>query len=165
MSAAVIKTWSLLPHDPNAVSRLAASLRTPHIVAQLLLNRGVDSVEQARRFLDAPLTGLHPPDLLPGVPEAADRILAAVKAGRKVCVYGDYDVDGVSGTRYPLAMSAPARRRADLYVPHRLEEGYGLNVRRIAADCGGRDVARRDGGLRHRQHRRRPRRPNDSDWS
>ncbi len=148
MPAAVTKTWHLLPHDPVAVERLAASLKAPHVVAQLLLNRGVDSADQARRFLDAPLTGLHPPELLPGVPEAADRIVAAIKAGRKLCVYGDYDVDGLSGSAILLQCLRLLGARVDLYVPHRLEEGYGLNceaLRQIAkadasmvvtVDCG-----------------------------
>jgi single-stranded-DNA-specific exonuclease len=148
LSPAVTKTWRLLPHDPAAVARLAASLRSPPVVAQLLLNRGVDNLEGARRFLEAPLTGLHEPNLLPGVPEAADRILAAVKAGRKVCVYGDYDVDGLSGSAILLQCLRLLGAHADLYVPRRLEEGYGLNceaLRHIAAagtsmvvtvDCG-----------------------------
>ena len=147
------KTWRLLPHDPGAVAALAAELRTPHVVAQLLLNRGVNSVEQARRFLDSPLTGLHPPELLPGVPEAADRILAAVRAGQKVCVYGDYDVDGVSGSAILLQCLRLLNAKVDCYVPRRLEEGYGLNcdaLRQIAAagstlvvtvDCGIASVA------------------------
>src|SRR5262245_55659846 len=59
------KTWQLLPHDREAVERLAGALRLSPLVAQLLLNRGVEAPEQARRFLEAPLTGLHPPGLLP----------------------------------------------------------------------------------------------------
>src|SRR5947209_2145467 len=75
------KTWRLLPHDAEAVQRLARSLQVPHLVAQLLLNRGLDAPEQARRFLDAPLAGLHAPDRLPGVSLAAERIPHAVSAG------------------------------------------------------------------------------------
>src|SRR4051794_40143180 len=85
------KIWHLLPHDRQAVEGLASSLRLSPIVAQLLLNRGVTAPEHARRFLDAPLNGLHPPELLPGVPEAVTRILSAIDQGRKICVYGDYD--------------------------------------------------------------------------
>ena len=58
----------------------------------------MDVPEDARRFLDIPFSGLLAPDLLPGVPEAADRLLAAARAGRCICIYGDYDVDGVTGT-------------------------------------------------------------------
>jgi single-stranded-DNA-specific exonuclease len=117
----------LLPHDQDAVRRLASSLRLSPIVAQLLLNRGVTAPDQARRFLDAPLNGLHPPELLPGVPDAVSRILTAIEQGRKLCVYGDYDVDGVSGSAILLQGLRLLGATAELYVPHRLEEGYGLN--------------------------------------
>ncbi len=147
------KTWHLLPHDQGSVERLAASLRVSPIVAQLLLNRRLHEPDQARRFLDAPLNGLHPPDLLPGVSAAADRLLAAARAGKRVCVYGDYDVDGTSGTAILLQALRLLDAQVDIYVPHRLEEGYGLNaeaLRQIAAagtsvvvtvDCGIASVA------------------------
>jgi single-stranded-DNA-specific exonuclease len=146
--AAPTKTWHLLPHDPAAIRRLAAALRLDPIVAQLLLNRGVAEAEPARRFLEAPLTGLHPPERLPGVAEAADRLFAAVRAGRKICVYGDYDADGLTGTAILWQALRLAGAAADFYVPNRLEEGYGVNaeaLRQIArsgaslvvtVDCG-----------------------------
>jgi single-stranded-DNA-specific exonuclease len=137
LTTAVTKSWHLLPHDRAAVERMAATLRLSPIVAQLLLNRGVISPGDAHRFLDVPLAGLHPPDLLPGVSEAADRIFAAIKAGKRLCVYGDYDVDGVSGTAILLQCLRLIVGNVDYYVPHRLEEGYGLNldaVQQLAAD-------------------------------
>jgi single-stranded-DNA-specific exonuclease len=137
LSAAVAKSWQLLPHDAAAVERLARDLRLAPVVAQLLLNRGLGRPEVARRFLDAPLAGLHPPDLLPGVKEAADRLFDAVRQNRKVCVYGDYDADGVTGTALLKTALELVGGRVDVYVPHRLEEGYGLNseaLGRIAAD-------------------------------
>jgi single-stranded-DNA-specific exonuclease len=133
----VTKTWRLLPHDAAAVERLASALPAAPVVAQLLLNRGISSPEAARRFLDSPLSGLHPPELLPGVPEAAERIWAAVQAQRRICVYGDYDVDGVTGSAILLTVLRLLDAKADLYVPHRLEEGYGLNceaLQQLAAD-------------------------------
>jgi single-stranded-DNA-specific exonuclease len=144
----VAKSWCLLPHDPGAIERLATALRLPPIVAQLLLNRGLSSPEAARRFLDAPLIGLHPPTQLPGVSEAADRILNAIRDGRRICVYGDYDVDGTTGTAILWQALQLLRATVDFYVPHRLDEGYGLNaeaLRHIAStgasvvitvDCG-----------------------------
>jgi single-stranded-DNA-specific exonuclease len=137
MSKVVAKTWRLLPHDRGAVERLSSALQTSPVVAQLLLNRGLSAPDTARRFLDAPLSGLHPPELLPGVAEAARRIGAAIEAGRRICVYGDYDVDGVTGSAILLTTLRLMGAQADLYVPHRLEEGYGLNceaLRQLAAD-------------------------------
>ncbi len=144
----VTKTWQLLPHDPGAIERLARDLRLAPIVAQLLLNRGVQEADAARRFLNAPLTDLHAPPVLPGVTEAAARLHAAARAGRKICVYGDYDVDGITGTAILWQALRLAGATVDFYVPHRLEEGYGLNaeaLRQIArsgaslvvtVDCG-----------------------------
>src|SRR5207248_523787 len=137
LSTASTKVWQLLPHDPAAVQDLARSLRVPPVIAQLLLNRGLGRPEAALRFLNAPLTGLHPPDLLPGARAAAGRPLHAVRRGRKVCVYGDYDVDGVSGTAILKQALELAGGNVDVHVPHRLEEGYGLNaeaLQRLAAE-------------------------------
>jgi single-stranded-DNA-specific exonuclease len=124
----VAKTWRLLPHDAAAVARLASSLNVSPVVAQLLLNRKLESPDDARRFLDAPLTGLHAPELLPGVNEAADRIIAAVHDQRRICIYGDYDVDGASGSAILLQAVRLLGAQPDFYVPNRLEEGYGLNA-------------------------------------
>jgi len=142
------KRWQLRPADPTASGRLASAARTSQVVAQLLLNRGVVDVAAARAFLDAPLAGLLPPELLPGATEAAGRIVRAIAAGRKVCVYGDYDVDGTTGTALLLGLFKRLGAEAEFYVPNRLDEGYGLNVeavRQLAAagvslvvtvDCG-----------------------------
>jgi single-stranded-DNA-specific exonuclease len=148
------KIWELLPHDREAIERLAAALRLSPVVAQLLLNRRLAEPESARRFLDAPLSGLHKPERLPGVTEAAGRLLAAVRDGRRVCVYGDYDADGITGTAILWQglrlLGAPA---VDFYVPNRLEEGYGLNAEAlqqiartgaslvVTVDCGIASVA------------------------
>lgn len=144
----VKKAWHVLPHEDDAIRRLAGELRVSPVIAQLLLNRGVVDGAAARRFLDPSLTGLHPPDLLPGVAPAADRIAAAIAAGRKICVYGDYDADGVTGTAILFRLIELLGGRTEFYVPHRLEEGYGLNaealrqVRKngaevvVTVDCG-----------------------------
>jgi single-stranded-DNA-specific exonuclease len=144
----VAKTWRLLPHEPDALGRLAADLAVAPVVAQLLFNRGLREVATARRFLDAPLTDLHPPAILPGAAAAADRLWAAARDRRKITVYGDYDVDGVTGTAILFQALTLLGADVDFYVPNRLDEGYGLNleaVRQLAAagtkvvvtvDCG-----------------------------
>jgi single-stranded-DNA-specific exonuclease len=143
------KAWHLLPHDRDAVERLAAHLRLSPIVAQLLLNRGMAEPEVVLRFLQAPLNGLHAPELLPGVKEAAGLLFNAVKEGRPICVYGDYDADGITGTAILWGcLRLLGAEQTEYYVPNRLEEGYGLNadaLRQIKAagasvlvtvDCG-----------------------------
>src|SRR5439155_8954987 len=85
------KQWRLLPHDPAAIDNLSRALNLSPIVAQLLHNREVREAEAARRFLTAPLAGLYEPERLPGVPQAVERLLAAVRDKRRLCIYGAYD--------------------------------------------------------------------------
>ncbi len=134
---AIAKSWHLLSHDAAAIQRLATTFRVSPILAQLLLNRGLTEGDSVRRFLDAPLSGLHAPSLLPGVAEAAERLHRAVTAGKRICIYGDYDVDGTTGTAILWQALRLAGGAADFYVPHRLDEGYGLNLdalRQLAKD-------------------------------
>ena len=131
------KQWRLLPHDPAAIDNLSRALNLSPIVAQLLHNREVREAEAARRFLTAPLAGLYEPERLPGVPQAVERLLAAVRDKRRICIYGDYDVDGVTGTAILLNLFQLLGASVEYYVPHRLEEGYGLNreaLQKLAQD-------------------------------
>jgi single-stranded-DNA-specific exonuclease len=133
----VRKRWYLHPHDDRAVRRLSAATNTNLVIAQLLLNRGVTDSASARLFLDAPLSALHPPGLLPGVATAADRLIDAVRAKRKICIYGDYDVDGTTGTAVLCGLLKRLGADATFEIPLRLESGYGLNegsIRQLAAD-------------------------------
>src|SRR5690348_11953962 len=117
------QSWRLRPHDSDRIADLSAGANVPPLVAQLLLNRGVDEPARARQFLDARLSGLHDPELLPGVPQAADRIVAAVRSGQKVVVYGDYDVDGVCGTSVLwacLRLAGARPEQVEYYIPHRI---------------------------------------------
>src|SRR5689334_12205925 len=97
------KHWRFIPHEAERVARLEQAAGISPIVAQLLISRGVYEADQARTFLDAKLTGLRDPDLLPGASDAADRIYAAVQARRKIIIYGDYDADGMTGTAILLS--------------------------------------------------------------
>ena len=142
------KVWQLQPNDPAAIDRLGRALGVAPIIAQLLLNRKITDTAQAQRFLQAPLTGMHEPELLPGMAQAVERLCAAVQDQRKICIYGDYDVDGVTGTAVLVTCLKILGAQVDFHVPDRLEEGYGLNnhtLRRLAesgvktvvtVDCG-----------------------------
>lgn len=132
------KVWHLLPNDPEAANRLATAARVSPVVAQLLLNRAIYEPAAARVFLDAPLSGLVPPEALPGVTEAAERLARAVAERRKICIYGDYDVDGVTGTAILLRLLEHLGADAQYHTPLRLADGYGLNAERLRelADCG-----------------------------
>lgn len=96
------------------------------LVERVLRARGI---ADAGSFLDPSLLHLHDPGLMPGIERAAGRLLDAARAGESIVVYGDYDVDGITATAILVRMLraiAPGARVSS-YVPHRLEEGYGLN--------------------------------------
>src|SRR5688572_9687105 len=90
------KVWRIFPHDSARISALQEQARVPAVIASLLLARGIHDAALAGEFLECKLTGLRDPELLPGLPDAADRIHAAVRAKRKIVVYGDYDADGMT---------------------------------------------------------------------
>jgi len=101
----------------------------PTLFDRLLTARGLSDPADVRRFCDPRLTDLHEPTLLPDIDRAAARILDAVRSAERIAIYGDYDVDGITAsailfhTLRAIAPDAPLRP----YVPHRMDEGYGLN--------------------------------------
>lgn len=93
-----------------------------------MLQRGCRTADEVREFLEPSPARLNKPDSLPDIGPATDRILAAIEKGQRICVYGDYDVDGVCGTA--LLTVALRGLGADVihYLPHRRSEGYGLSL-------------------------------------
>jgi single-stranded-DNA-specific exonuclease len=121
------KRWVIAPADGAAVEQLARQLRVPAMFARLLVNRGLTDPSGAAAFLEPQFRDLHPPALLPNIEVAAERIARAVRAGEKITLYGDYDVDGITGTAMLWHTLQAAGAQVDFYIPHRVEEGYGLN--------------------------------------
>jgi single-stranded-DNA-specific exonuclease len=131
------KRWRILPHDPARIAALQQAAGIPAVVAQLLICRGVCDPVTARQFLDPKLSALREPELLPGCRRAAERIHAAVAARRRIVIYGDYDVDGMTGTAILWLCLKLLGAEVSYYVPHRVDEGYGLNceaIRNLAAE-------------------------------
>jgi len=130
--------WRYKPFSAEKIEALSRGAGVSSLVAQILLNRGIDEPEVAKAFLQAKLNDLHDPALLPGAEEAADRITRAVKLGKKIVIYGDYDVDGVCGTSVLWAcLKLAGAENVDYYIPHRVDEGYGVNaeaLKKIATD-------------------------------
>ena len=127
------KRWHIRPHDHSAVAALERSSGVSSIVAGLLVARGVTDPAAVKSFLDGTLADLRDPETLPGVPEAAERILAAAKAGRKIAIYGDYDADGMCATAILVGCLEALDAKPVWYVPSRQEEGYGLNAEALSA--------------------------------
>src|SRR5436309_3560739 len=130
--------WRLRPFDADLVAALSREANVPPLIAQLLLNRGVSDASGAATFFDRRLSGLHDPETLPGVVEAAERIVSAIRDRRKIVIYGDYDVDGVCGTSILWAcLRLAGAADVEYYIPHRVEEGYGVNgeaLRKLATE-------------------------------
>jgi len=125
------KRWRLCPQDPARAAGLADALGVPATVGQLLLNRGVENEEAGRKFLERRLSSLTDPRLLPGAVRAAEVIADAVRDGKSICIYGDYDVDGMCSTAILLECLRVAGAKASFYVPDRLDEGYGVNAQAL----------------------------------
>ena len=148
------RRWVMRSPDPARVAALCAEGQsgagplTP-LLARLLVNRGIDTPEKAAIFLSPSLrTGLRSPLLFPDMHRATERLLRARAQGERVYIYGDYDVDGVTGSSQLLLFLRELGMDPGLYIPHRTREGYGLNpqamhdiARRgakviVTADCG-----------------------------
>ncbi|MBQ2956422.1 MAG: single-stranded-DNA-specific exonuclease RecJ [Clostridia bacterium] len=103
----------------------------PALIHGLLMQRGVASLEEAEAFLHPSADQLIDPMKLSGMPEAVERILRARGVYEDVCVFGDYDVDGVSASSLLSMFLREMGMRVSVYIPSRHEEGYGLNERAI----------------------------------
>ncbi len=125
------KQWRIAPPFDGA-DDLARQAHTAPLVIQVLHNRGITDVEAIRQFMSPKLTDLHDPQLLGGVGPAAERIARAVRDKEKIVIYGDYDVDGMTAVAILHACLKLVDAEAHYYVPHRLDEGYGVNDEAIA---------------------------------
>ncbi|AZB43742.1 single-stranded-DNA-specific exonuclease RecJ [Bacillus sp. FJAT-42376] len=119
--------WSVTGADAAKAERLAESLNITLLVASLLVNRGIEEPEAAKAFLYMDQQDFHDPFLMNGMDSAVARIKKAVDSHEKICVYGDYDADGVTSTVVMLETLHQIGADADFYIPNRFTEGYGPN--------------------------------------
>jgi single-stranded-DNA-specific exonuclease len=119
-------------YDEQAVGHLAQELGIPDVLALILLKRGIDCFDKARTYFRPDLEELHNPFLMKDMDIAVDRLHRALEKGEKILVYGDYDVDGVSGSSlFYLILSRMVGSKAMYYIPDRISEGYGLSKQPI----------------------------------
>jgi len=107
--------------------RLALQLKIPTLIAQLLVNRGINDGTSAYNFLHPDISQLNSPDKMIGIAEAVQRIHQAIKNHEKIVIYGDYDVDGITSTSLMYLCLKHLDADVTYYIPRRFEEGYGLN--------------------------------------
>ena len=119
--------WSIAPPQPALADFLAKKLNISALLAQCLLNRGFSEPEPIARFLDPRLKHLADPFALPNMPAAVDRLLRAHASHEPLVIFGDYDVDGVTSTALLHEFLTALGWRVHCYLPHRMEEGYGLS--------------------------------------
>ena len=142
------KKWKIHSSNPRLQVNLSNALDVHPIISQLLINREITDIQEAKDFLSADLSGLHDPFLLKNMGKAVARIREAEKRNERVLVIGDYDVDGVTASvllnNVLTQMGIPVVH----HIPHRMEDGYGMNEKMgelakeqevglvIAVDCG-----------------------------
>ena len=124
------KEWIVKPPD-DSCAELASVLKVSPLTAQVLINRGITDNEQGNVFLRPKLTELIEPDRMPGIKPAVERIKAALANKEKITIYGDYDVDGITGVSILWQVLKLLGGNVDYYIPHRIDEGYGLNIEAI----------------------------------
>lgn len=119
--------WSIAPAQPALTTFLAQQLNISPLLAQCLLNRGLSEPEPISRFLEPRLKNLADPFLLPDMRAAVERLCAARERGETLVIFGDYDVDGVTSTTLLMEFLGALGWKVHAYLPHRMEEGYGLS--------------------------------------
>ena len=121
--------WVIHPRRSEERARsLAAALDAPLPMAHALVNRGLDSEERARRFLEPALENLHDPRHMLGLEVGAARIMEAVERGERISIQGDYDVDGITSTFLVYSVLKELGARVEYRIPNRARDGYGLSL-------------------------------------
>lgn len=143
------KKWTLKdPPDRRNILALADSLNISTVLANLLIQRGVTNFFEAKVYFRPDLDTIHDPYLMSDMEKAANRVISALTNNERICVYGDYDVDGTCSASLMYLFLKELGANVYVYIPNRLTEGYGLsrdgidNVKNdnvnliISVDCG-----------------------------
>ncbi|HAH56181.1 MAG TPA: single-stranded-DNA-specific exonuclease RecJ [Flavobacterium sp.] len=141
--------WTIKPKpSEEKVKLLAEALNVEEFVATLLVQRGIETFDQAREFFRPTLADLHNPYLMKDMEKAVERIEKAIERGENILVFGDYDVDGTTAVSLVSAYLKTYYQNVATYIPDRYDEGYGISFQGIdfaddngfsliiALDCG-----------------------------
>jgi single-stranded-DNA-specific exonuclease len=127
----MLTQWHVTDPDFTTQQVLTTSLALSPLLCQLLINRGITDPAAAKAFLFPSLHDLPDPFLLHGMQRAVQRLLTALQQGEQIAIYGDYDVDGVTGTALLVTFFGELGLTVPYYIPERASEGYGLNATAI----------------------------------
>jgi single-stranded-DNA-specific exonuclease len=132
------KTWNILQPPAGAANRLEAELGVSAVLAAILANRGAADPDAARDFLEPSLSRLHDPLTMRGMTDAVYTVARGVREGRRILVWGDYDVDGVTGAALLVDFLRRHTPHVGYHIPHRIDEGYGIDSEALRrhADAG-----------------------------
>lgn len=142
------KRWAIKQTDEQKVNALQQELKVHPVLCRLLVQRGIETYEQAKKFFRPELSALHDPFLMKDMDKAINRINEAIARNEKILIYGDYDVDGTTAVATVFSFLKEFHSNIDYYVPNRYTEGYGISVKGldfaaknnfsliIALDCG-----------------------------
>ncbi len=120
------KKWVLYPVHDALRDQISRKFELSRVVAQILINRGLDSIDKVDKFLNITLNDLRDPFLLDGLNSAVDRIMQAIKNKETVLIHGDYDVDGVTSTVLLSYILREVDVSVKFFIPNRLIDGYGV---------------------------------------
>ena len=121
------KRWTILQADQEKVNSLQQSLKIHPAICKILVQRNIETFDQAKDFYRPQLTDLHDPWLMKDMDKAVDRIVTAIENHEKILVYGDYDVDGTTSVACMYQFLRKLHSDLDFYIPHRYREGYGVS--------------------------------------
>jgi single-stranded-DNA-specific exonuclease len=143
------KYWQILSPNPLLQAQWSDVLDIHPLMAQLLINRSLQTPQDAQHFLEASMDGLHDPFQLKDMERAVSRIRAAGQRREKVLIVGDYDVDGVTSSALLVSALKELDFDVENHIPHRLHDGYGLNAQmaELAQNRGARLVITVDCGI------------------
>ena len=121
------KRWNILSANQLKVAELKDALKINSSICELLVQRGIDDYEKAKKFFRPSLTDIHSPWLMKDMDKAVDRIEKAFDSEEPILVYGDYDVDGTTSVASMYQFLAALNKPINFYIPHRYREGYGIS--------------------------------------
>jgi len=151
------KRWALKQNpDINEVKRISTELGIDEVLGGMLLQRGINTFDEARFFFRPDMRHLHDPFLMTGMEQAIERIEQAMQANERILIFGDYDVDGTTAVTLVYSFFKKRYPNLEYYIPDRYIEGYGISTKGIdyaadnnfsliiALDCGIKSVDKID---------------------
>lgn len=125
------KKWEVNEADNEIIEKISKEFNVSKLVANILANKGLKDSHEIEVFLYPRRSDFHDPFLMPDMHQAVDRIVKAINNKEKIAIYGDYDVDGITSSTVLKRFLKERGLEAEVYIPNRLHEGYGLNENAI----------------------------------